>query len=104
MKRRFFPVLFVGILGLFLLGSMRSSAYRAGYFSGYNAGQTAAVIASDGGDVTVNPVIAGPHHGYPHYHGYGVIGGFFRFLFFFFLFLVSIALSRTDNFFRFSST
>ena len=79
-RRRFFPVFFIAILGFMMLGSMRSSAYRYGYFNGYTAAQTtnSAEAAPDAAPAATD------HYGHYGYHGYGFFGGFFRILFTFF--------------------
>lgn len=51
-RRRLFPLLIAGFLGLFLLGGIRNSAYRTGYYQGLNnarvQAQPAAPSVADG--------------------------------------------------------
>jgi len=80
-RRRIFPVFLFALLGLMLLGGMRSSAYRYGYFDGVQAAQTAvAADAESGGEASISP-----NHAYYGHHHHSFFGGFFRFIFTFFL-------------------
>ena len=80
-RRRIFPVFFFVLIGLMLLSGARSSAYRYGYFDGFQAAQTAVAAEADGEtDVHIYP-----GHGYYGHHYHSFFGGFFRFIFTFFL-------------------
>ena len=75
-RRRLFPVFFIGLFGLMMLGSIRSSAYRSGYFNGFSAAQT--TVQAEEGVATAAPAV--PYG----YSSHTVFGGFFRILFAFF--------------------